>query len=364
VGSEGPKYKQICSSIKSAIQSGAYQEGFRLPSEHELVQSYGASRVTVSRALRELQIGGFIDRRAGSGTYVRATTPKHHTFGLLIPDLGETEIFEPICQGMVAKQRDQNHVLVWGPSLISAAATPAEAKQVCGRLNANRVSGVFFAPVEATPLRHEINEAVVSMFGEAQTPLILLDRDIYDYPKRSNLDVVGIDNRRAGFVATQHLISAGCRKIGFVGRHHLAPSCVARSAGYRDAIRQSAETLGPEVVERIDPSDRELVKDLMDRCQLDGVVCSNDRTAALLMRTFASLGIAVPEQVRIVAFDDVKYANLLTVPLTTVHQPCDELGAAAIVAMSQRIANRDMPARDILVNFNLVVRQSCGSPRS
>jgi DNA-binding LacI/PurR family transcriptional regulator len=122
--------------------------------------------------------------------------------------------------------------------------------------------------------------------------------------------------------------------------------------------------MGPEVVERVDPSQADLVKDLMDRYQLDGVVCSNDRTAALLMRTFSALGIAVPDQVGIVAFDDVKYANLLTVPLTTIHQPCDELGAAAIVAMAQRIANRDMPARDILVNFQLVVRQSCGSERS
>ena len=88
VSTEGPKYKQICQSLKTAIESGTYGSGFRLPSEHELVQTFGASRVTVSRALKELQIGGLIDRRAGSGTYVRASTVKQHAFGLLIPGVG------------------------------------------------------------------------------------------------------------------------------------------------------------------------------------------------------------------------------------------------------------------------------------
>jgi GntR family transcriptional regulator, arabinose operon transcriptional repressor len=173
--------------------------------------------------------------------------------------------------------------------------------------------------------------------------------------------VVGIDNRRAGCVATQHLIDAGCRRIGFIGRPHLAPSCVARYNGYRDTITHSPVSLGPEFSERLDPSDRAVVAKVMERHKPDGIVCSNDRTAALLMRTFTELKIAVPDQVRLVAFDDVKYASLVTVPLTTIHQPCDQLGAAAIQAMVQRIETPDMPPRDILVDFHLVVRESCGA---
>jgi DNA-binding LacI/PurR family transcriptional regulator len=79
------------------------------------------------------------------------------------------------------------------------------------------------------------------------------------------------------------------------------------------------------------------------------------------MRTLADLRIPVPEQVRLVAFDDVKYASLVSVPLTTIHQPCAQLGAAAIQAMIQRIESPKMLARDILVDFRLVVRESCGT---
>ena len=77
------------------------------------------------------------------------------------------------------------------------------------------------------------------MLTDAKIPVVLLDRDIVDYPQRSKFDVVGIDNRRAGCVATQHLIDAGCRRIGFIGRPHLAPSCVARYNGYRDTVTYS-----------------------------------------------------------------------------------------------------------------------------
>jgi DNA-binding LacI/PurR family transcriptional regulator len=57
-------------------------------------------------------------------------------------------------------------------------------------------------------------------------------------------------------------------------------------------------------------------------------------------------------------FDDVKYASLLSVPLTTIHQPCAEMGAAAVRVMVERLQNPVLPARDILLNFTLVVRGS------
>ena len=72
------------------------------------------------------------------------------------------------------------------------------------------------------------------------------------------------------------------------------------------------------------------------------------------------MGVAIPSAVRLVAFDDVKYANLITVPLTTIRQPCLELGAAAVNTMVQRIQNPGVPARDVLVDFELVVRDSSG----
>jgi DNA-binding LacI/PurR family transcriptional regulator len=90
----------------------------------------------------------------------------------------------------------------------------------------------------------------------------------------------------------------------------------------------------------------------------DGFVCANDRTAGEFMRVVLALGYRVPEHLRIVGIDDVEYASLLRVPLTTVRQPCREIGEAAMETMLSRIARPNRPSREVLVECRLVVRES------
>src|SRR5437016_6115888 len=99
------KYRQILEKLQQDISSGRYKPGKRLPSEAELVRRFGASRMTVFRAMHELQSLGLVIRKVGSGTYVSTNSNSgSHLFGLLIPELGQTEIFEAICQGMMEAQ--------------------------------------------------------------------------------------------------------------------------------------------------------------------------------------------------------------------------------------------------------------------
>src|SRR5579884_1539782 len=91
------KYQKITETLRHAIETGKYKPGQKLPSEAQLSRTFGASRLTVARALNELEAAGSVIRRPGSGSYVNQ--PRNvtgRTFGLLIPELGETEIFEPI----------------------------------------------------------------------------------------------------------------------------------------------------------------------------------------------------------------------------------------------------------------------------
>ena len=108
------KYRDILEKIQEDIRSGHYAPGQRLPSEAELVRRYGASRMTVFRAMHELQTMGIVVRRVGSGTFVsQISTSKSHVFGLLIPELGQTEIFEVICKGMMEAHEANRHSLLW-----------------------------------------------------------------------------------------------------------------------------------------------------------------------------------------------------------------------------------------------------------
>lgn len=358
------KHDTIRQTLIEAIASGQYDVGQRLPSESELVRTFGASRPTVNRALRDLQLSGVIERRAGSGSYVRAdAVARGHVFGLLIPELGLTEIFEPICRGMAEAQHGSHHALLWGSSLGDPANIEEQASVACRQLVAKKVSGVFFAPVELTSENDAINRQIVEVFEKAGIAVVLLDRDLTAYPDRSAYDLVGIDNRRAGNVITAHLLNAGCRRVAFIGRPRSAPTVDARVSGYKEALVAAGAEYQP-LVYRIDPDDTAAVREILDRARPDGIVCANDFTAAHVLRTLTTLGVSVPNEVRMAGIDDVKYASLLSVPLTTIHQPCASIGAVAVSTMVERLRNPALPPRDILLNFHLVVRDSCGTKRA
>jgi hypothetical protein len=178
-----------------------------------------------------------VERRAGSGTYVR-TRPAVAalSFGLLIPDLGETEIFEPICQGMMASPLAREHALVWGSQQGRRRSKEERAWELCRQYIDRRVSGVFFAPLELTPAKDEVNLRIARALDEAHIPVVLLDRTVVPYPQRGHHDLVGIDNRRAGYLVTEHLLRLGARRIAFVGVGNAAATVDARASGYREAL--------------------------------------------------------------------------------------------------------------------------------
>jgi DNA-binding LacI/PurR family transcriptional regulator len=357
-----PKHDSIRRALVDAITSGKYGPGQRLPSESELVKSFGASRPTVNRALRELQLTGVIERRAGSGSYVRADSGvRGFTFGLLIPELGRTEIFEPLCRGMAEAQEGGGHVLLWASSLGDLDNPEQQASNACRQFVSKKVSGVFFAPLELTARKDIINRNIAEILDRAGIPVVLLDRDLVAYPSRSNYDLVGIDNRRAGYMITSHLLQCGCRRVFFLGRPGSAPTVDARIAGYREAMNGAEVPQDSTFICRIQPEDAVSVKQILEDLRPDAFVCANDYTAGRLLRTLSELQVKVPEEIRLVGIDDVKYASLLSVPLTTIHQPCAEMGATAVSVMMERLRNPKLPPRDILLSFHLVVRESCGT---
>jgi GntR family transcriptional regulator, arabinose operon transcriptional repressor len=357
------KYRQVFETIEEGILSRRYQPGQKLPSEAALVEEFGTSRITVIRALRELQQKGVVQRRVGSGTYVTdgAAASTSLLFGLLIPNLGETEIFGPICQGMAESSQLHKHALLWGDTTPAPEAKEAETIELCRQYVAKKVAGVFFAPLEWTPQNDRINQAVISLLEQAGIPIVLLDRCFLPYPKRGRYDLVAIDHRRAGYIATEHLLKLGCQRVAFVAYAHSASTVEARISGYREALFLAGARFEPSLVQRLVSDHTAELGRIMDSWKPEAIVCANDRTAGQVMHSLIELNYQIPKDVRIVGIDDVQYANLLPVPLTTVHQPCREIGVAAVAAMLERIASPDMPTRDILLDCRLVVRSSCGA---
>jgi len=362
-----PKYRQVYNALRSDIAEGTLASGQRLPSEANLVKAFGASRITIGRALRDLQQEGLIERRAGSGTYVRRVRPpallERLSFGLLIPDLGETEILEPIVRSLTAAPTAREHAFLsgGGPGDLSAVEKEQAAWERCQQYIERRVSGVFFAPLELTPNKDIVNGKIIAAFQKADLPVVLLDRPVLPYGRREEHDLVGIDNRRAGYQITDHLLRLGSRRIAFLSFRNSASTVDARRAGYREALHCHGAPVDPAYIVELDRDAMHGVTRLMEAHRPAAVVCANDRTAGLVMQTLQSAGYAVPDEVRIVGIDDVHYASLLPVPLTTLRQPCREIGMAAMAAMLERLTRPALPPRDILLHTPLIVRKSCGA---
>jgi GntR family transcriptional regulator, arabinose operon transcriptional repressor len=356
------KHGEIRSALIRQLRSGHWKPGDRIPTEAELIERFGVSRITVARAVRDLEAEGLVERRRGAGTFVRgAGAPTQLSFGLLIPELGETEIFEPICQGMMQSPLARGCALVWGSALGQAAAKDAHAWDLCRQFVERRVSGVFFAPVELIASRDEVNARIAAALDAARIPVVLLDRGLARHPHPDRYDLVGIDNARAGYTVTEHLIGLGGRRIAFLGAEAGASTIDEREAGYREALYRAGLAIDRTLIRRMRPDDDHAIKDLMQSQRPDAIVCANDRTAGRLMHTLRRLRYRVPDDVRLVGIDDVGYAALLPVPLTTLRQPTSEIGDAALAVMRARVSRRDLPPRDTRLHGEIVIRESCGA---
>jgi len=364
-----PKHRRISGELRRAIAAGRYAVGARLPSEAQLVRQHAVSRPTVIRALKELEAQGLIQRRMGSGSFVRrpdAAGSTSRQLGLLIPGLGRTEIFELICGELAGVARAQDFSLLWGGSehpRQDADLSLEQARQLCDQFIRQRVSGVFFAPFELIPRREEANREIAERLRRTGVPVILIDRDLGPFPKRSDFDLVGLDNMAAGYLLAEHFLKLGCERLAFVARPHSASTVDARIAGVREALARQRIEPPPDWINLGDPADPRFVRSLMAGRRWEALLCANDHTAAELLRSLFREGVRVPEDVRVAGFDDVRYATLLSRPLTTIHQPCRDIATAALRAMLDRLADPALPPRSHLLTPTLVIRETCGAYR-
>jgi LacI family transcriptional regulator len=364
------KSRTISRQIASEIISGKYRQTGRLPSEAQFVVRFKVSRPTIVRALRELQDEGLIDRRKGSGTYVRpeqARPLESHSLprlGLIVPSLCHTEIFETLCGELAGLARVNDFTLLGGASAFAVGETKMtvqQAEELCSRFVESNVVGVFFVPFEDQPDSEVANQRIAELLRQAGIPMVLLDRDLGAFPYRSEYDIVGVDNYAGGYLLGMHLAKLGAMRLAYVMRPFTAPTVKSRIAGARMAMLDYGLEVPQRFVRVGDPTDLKFVRSVAQSQQLDAVFCTSDHVAAQFLQSLTRLGIHVPKDLRVVGFDDIRFANLLSVPLTTVEQPYRDIATTAFNALRERIKNANMPPRILMLTPRIVVRETCGA---
>jgi DNA-binding LacI/PurR family transcriptional regulator len=361
---KSPKHTRIYNDLKQSLSSGHFIEGDKLPTEYELANQYGVSRPTVTKALTRLKKEGLITRKIGSGSFVASSvhdTGRHKLFGLVIPNLGKGEIFEPICAQIASLSEEYDFSLLWGGLSINSNPSQDLIEKMVSRFVKNRVAGVFFIPMELTPAYYEVNVEIASKLDDAHIPIVLIDTDYEPFNRRTAHDLVGIDNYHGGYIATEHFLNHGARRVDYVFRPYSSYTLLQRRIGYQAAL-QDADIEGiKEFVHCGDPGDMGFVSNEILAKGATDIVCGNDETAAVLLHSLQKVGVHVPRDVRLIGFDDVYYSRNLRVPLTTIRQPCKDLGSMAVKVMLDRLSEPSMPPRTIFLQGSLIVRESCGT---
>ncbi len=173
---------------------------------------------------------------------------------------------------------------------------------------------------------------------------------------------VGGDNAAGGFLATDHLLEAGRRRVAFFGDVDL-PEIALRFSGYKKALREHGIDFDPEL--QIDvPFEmvhaRESINDLLaSHANFDSALCSSDVMALSAIATVSEFGLSVPDDVAIVGYDDIGLARYGSPSLTTVRQNIRWAGRVLVESLLS-ILNGQKVA-DTTLSSELVVRQSCGA---
>ncbi|HNX35757.1 MAG TPA: GntR family transcriptional regulator, partial [Kiritimatiellia bacterium] len=355
-----PLYLTIFDFVRENIVSGLYTADRRVPTDGQLMRRFHTTRATVAKAMKELERTGLIQRRPGAGSFVRPANLAQGTFvSTLIAGLGDTEFFEPICAQIAQACHACNLSLIWGassPAMPVAGDTDIEA--LASRFRAQHVAGVFFVPDELSEHRSDDrNLKIAQALTAAGIAVVLLDRDVVPFPEQGPYDLVGIDNVSAGYQQTRHLLDCGCRRILYVTRPGRLWTKSARIEGYRLALEQAGQVFDPRHICVGDANDSAFCRSLL-RHKPDGIVCFHDPVAAHLLQNFQTLRAKIPEKLKIIGLDDVRYSQFLPIPITTLQQPCRSIGLQAADLMVHRINHGTHPPRRILFDTRLIVRGS------
>ena len=192
-----------------------------------------------------------------------------------------------------------------------------------------------------------------------QIPLIFFDR-VIEHPECTS---IVIDNKKAGYEATAHLIAQGCKRIvhidGNVNRNVYAD----RLDGYKKALHDHHIPFDPSLVisnKLTDQASAVAAQHILSMKQLpDGIFTANDTSAVACIRELKKSGIRVPEDIAVVGFNNDPISTVIEPNLTTIDYPGQEMGEIAATTLINKLKKQPTGNMNtIVLRHNLIVRES------
>lgn len=333
-----PLYQVIIDDILNDIQLGNLRNGDQLPTEHELADKFKVSRITSKRALNDLEMLGYVKRIQGKGSFIQKDDINSTHEILFVMPFPNAPNFGNYTQGMLKALTDSPYRL----HILDNQSLHKEQHDF------SQYAGVILYPQSS----NESMNFIFKLF-EGTVPTILLDKEISGVPLTS----VTPNNVQGGLIATQHLMDQGCENIGFVGQKDFfnISSSRERFIGYLKAFERQ-DFLKPQEAVFYEPNQK---FDLESCAQFDGIVFENDILAIQVMNQLLANDIKIPEDIKLVGFDNSQASELVSPSLSSVAQDFEGIGNRAMKELLKEIHyEKRKDIQNIKLDVNLVVRKS------
>jgi DNA-binding LacI/PurR family transcriptional regulator len=333
------------------------------PTVKEVARLAGVSTATVSRVMsgtggvrKELerrvqgaaQKLGYQPNPAGRSLRIRST----RTIGMVFPDI-ENPFYASVISGAEEVLQSAGYSLL----LANYGEDPARENIQLTNLRAEHVAGILFA-ASCKP------SADYKSLLSAGISLVAVSR----IPDGLNVDLATVSNQEGARQAIEHLIRLGHRRIGLIDGPVAVSTTRERHAGYAQAYRDAGLSAPPELVVYTDffhpRAGFEAVSKLLNGNRPTAILVVSNNMVLGALEALRERGLDVPSDMAIVGFGDTPSAALLRSPLTVVSQPAREIGAAGARLLIERLQHPDRARRSIVLDTQLIVRESCGTKAS
>jgi LacI family transcriptional regulator len=307
------------------------------------------AQATRERVLASIETLGYVYNRGAASLRTQRT----HTVGVAI-----NELANPYFAELTAAIERAFNAVGYSVFLSNSAEDPGRQDQFIDTMREYNVDGLIICPAAGTTAKS------MQRLIKFDMPCVQVSR----YVRGVALDFAGNDHRRGTFLATEHLISLGHRRIAMIGGNDLTSTGWERRQGYTDALKAHRIAVDPDLMVSATATREngaEAIKTLLKgRNPPTAAACYNDLVAFGVMLGLRQLNIEPGDDFAVVGCDDVSEAALWNPALTSVAISTAAMGEVAARMLLERIADRHAGRREIVLEPKLVVRASSGQGRT
>lgn len=278
---------------------------------------------------------------------LRSINSKNKLIGLVLPDI-QNPFYVDVVRGVEECAYQHNFAVMIG----NFDQDERKEKLYLDILQSESMDGLIVAPSRGRD-KH-IAQVIHNGYS-----VVCIDRGLIG----TDVDVVKVNNEAGAYGAIDYLIGLGHRKIAHITGHPQIPTTIERVAGYEGAMAKNDIEIDDRLIKSSNSdyqSGATLMQELLDLPDPPTAVFTANNLLTLgALKTIHKNGLNIPDDISIVGFDDMYWSMSLNPPLTAVRQSGYDIGNKAAELLLQKIANPDRQTSSLVLDTELIVRQSC-----